>query len=250
MDHCTRALRCGMIMRAISMRFVKAVAPRTAMLAGGTMRSNSTARMHTAAVHSHAAPPCAGIALRWRTPSIKQLPSKCCSMVRARCVSAAAGSGSGWPSQAGPTIEQAGRSPDDQQQQQQQQQQPVHLQSETEDNALPGLVELFTTHGARLTTAAQCVWAQVLQPGDIAVDATCGNGNDALFMAQRIGPAGTLHAVDLQARPLSLPLSLARMQALNDSSVRGNTLPTLPALPTLPMLLLPTRLSTCTAYCC
>jgi hypothetical protein len=40
---------------------------------------------------------------------------------------------------------------------------------------------------------------QVLRPGDTAVDATCGNGHDSLFMAQCIGPSGRLHAVDLQA---------------------------------------------------
>ena len=47
--------------------------------------------------------------------------------------------------------------------------------------------------------ARPCV-GQVLQPGDVAVDATCGNGHDSLFMAQAIGPTGELHAVDLQVR--------------------------------------------------
>lgn len=61
------------------------------------------------------------------------------------------------------------------------------------------MVQLLTAHGARLTTAAQMCWAQVLQPGDTAVDATCGNGNDTLFMAQRVGPGGRVCAVDLQA---------------------------------------------------
>lgn len=63
------------------------------------------------------------------------------------------------------------------------------------------MLELLSAHGARLTTAAQMVWAQVLQPGDVAVDATCGNGHDSLFMAQCIGPTGHLHAVDLQVSP-------------------------------------------------
>lgn len=66
---------------------------------------------------------------------------------------------------------------------------------------VPSILELLSTHGARLTTAAQMVWAQVLQPGDVAVDATCGNGHDSLFMAQCIGSTGHLHAVDLQVRP-------------------------------------------------
>jgi hypothetical protein len=46
----------------------------------------------------------------------------------------------------------------------------------------------------------------VLQPGDVAVDATCGNGHDSLFMAQAIGPTGELHAVDVQVRTHTLYL--------------------------------------------
>jgi ubiquinone/menaquinone biosynthesis C-methylase UbiE len=41
---------------------------------------------------------------------------------------------------------------------------------------------------------------QVLRPGDVAVDATCGNGHDTLFMAQCVGPSGCVHAVDVQVR--------------------------------------------------
>eukprot|EP00775_Hariotina_reticulata_P010936 gene10936-11090_t len=43
------------------------------------------------------------------------------------------------------------------------------------------------------------LWAQVIAPGDTVVDATCGNGNDTLFMAQQVGPAGRVFAIDLQA---------------------------------------------------
>jgi len=38
---------------------------------------------------------------------------------------------------------------------------------------------------------AQPMWASVLEAGDIAVDATCGNGNDALFLARAF--ADVLH---------------------------------------------------------
>lgn len=51
---------------------------------------------------------------------------------------------------------------------------------------------------ARLTNAAQLLWAQMLQPGDVCVDATCGNGNDTLFLANAVGPSGTVHAIDIQ----------------------------------------------------
>eukprot|EP00879_Flechtneria_rotunda_P019227 GHRR01020188.1.p1 GENE.GHRR01020188.1~~GHRR01020188.1.p1 ORF type:complete len:220 (+),score=80.15 GHRR01020188.1:216-875(+) len=73
------------------------------------------------------------------------------------------------------------------------------LDGHHEQPGFPNLLDLVSVHGARLTTAAQMVWAQVLQPGDIAVDATCGNGNDTLFLAQLVGPTGTVYGIDLQA---------------------------------------------------
>eukprot|EP01031_Cornospumella_fuschlensis_P016063 gene16063-19615_t len=46
-------------------------------------------------------------------------------------------------------------------------------------------------------------WAQLLmtdrlRAGDIAVDATAGNGHDTLFLARLIGPGGHVYAVDVQ----------------------------------------------------
>ncbi|GFR43699.1 hypothetical protein Agub_g4809, partial [Astrephomene gubernaculifera] len=67
---------------------------------------------------------------------------------------------------------------------------------------VPSLEELLRT-GARLTTAAQAVWAQVLRPGDIAVDATCGNGHDTLFLAQAVGPTGHVYGYDIQEAAIS-----------------------------------------------
>ncbi|GLI58792.1 hypothetical protein VaNZ11_000550 [Volvox africanus] len=66
----------------------------------------------------------------------------------------------------------------------------------------PNLQQLLST-GARLTTAAQAVWAQVLQSGDIAVDATCGNGHDTVFLAQTIGPNGHVYGFDIQDAAIS-----------------------------------------------
>lgn len=37
-----------------------------------------------------------------------------------------------------------------------------------------------------------------LKPGDIAVDATAGNGHDTLFMAQLVGENGKVYAFDIQ----------------------------------------------------
>ena len=44
-------------------------------------------------------------------------------------------------------------------------------------------------------------WEMVLAPGDLAVDATAGNGHDSLFLAGLI-PEGTLHAFDIQEEAL------------------------------------------------
>lgn len=39
--------------------------------------------------------------------------------------------------------------------------------------------------------------AEAIQPGDIVVDATMGNGHDTQFLAQRVGPAGWVYALDV-----------------------------------------------------
>jgi hypothetical protein len=48
------------------------------------------------------------------------------------------------------------------------------------------------------------MWAKVLQSGDIAVDATSGNGHDALFLAQLVltPSSGSLYAFDIQEEAL------------------------------------------------
>ncbi len=42
-----------------------------------------------------------------------------------------------------------------------------------------------------------------LLPGDLAVDATAGNGHDTLFLAQLIGPEGKVFAFDVQAQAIT-----------------------------------------------
>jgi ubiquinone/menaquinone biosynthesis C-methylase UbiE len=41
-------------------------------------------------------------------------------------------------------------------------------------------------------------FARVIQAGDVAVDATCGNGKDTLFLAECVGPGGKVFAFDIQ----------------------------------------------------
>ncbi|NLM51870.1 MAG: methyltransferase domain-containing protein [Firmicutes bacterium] len=44
---------------------------------------------------------------------------------------------------------------------------------------------------------------EVLSPGGIAVDATCGNGYDTLFLAELVGAQGTVFAFDIQPEAIS-----------------------------------------------
>jgi hypothetical protein len=50
----------------------------------------------------------------------------------------------------------------------------------------------------RLVAWAQRLAGEVLRPGDLAVDLTAGSGRDALFLRQRVGPAGCVLAFDVQ----------------------------------------------------
>jgi ubiquinone/menaquinone biosynthesis C-methylase UbiE len=62
----------------------------------------------------------------------------------------------------------------------------------------------------RLTTLAQQAVARRLQIGDIAIDATAGNGHDTCFLAESIGPAGCVYAFDVQ--PEALQRTASRLE--------------------------------------
>ncbi len=51
----------------------------------------------------------------------------------------------------------------------------------------------------QLTARAQELAAEVLAEGAIALDATAGNGNDTLFLAQHVGSSGSVYAIDVQS---------------------------------------------------
>jgi len=54
----------------------------------------------------------------------------------------------------------------------------------------------------RIVLWAHQLLAEVLNPGDTAVDLTAGNGTDTLFLAQRVGPSGRVLAFDIQTEAL------------------------------------------------
>lgn len=58
--------------------------------------------------------------------------------------------------------------------------------------------------------AAHQVVASALRPGDLAVDATAGNGHDTLWLARCVGPTGLVIALDVQ--PAALEATRRRLE--------------------------------------
>ncbi|MDQ7040957.1 MAG: class I SAM-dependent methyltransferase [Rhodothermus sp.] len=52
------------------------------------------------------------------------------------------------------------------------------------------------------TTLAHQIVAAVLQAGEVAIDATVGNGHDTLFLAQLVGAEGHVYGFDVQEEAL------------------------------------------------
>lgn len=71
-----------------------------------------------------------------------------------------------------------------------------------------------------LTTRAQEQVAQVLQPGDLAIDATVGNGFDACFLARCVGAAGRVIGFDVQQQALDATARRLRAGGLNNVELR------------------------------
>ncbi|MCA9014121.1 MAG: methyltransferase domain-containing protein [Planctomycetaceae bacterium] len=67
----------------------------------------------------------------------------------------------------------------------------------------------------RLTDQAHEFIAAVLQPGEIAVDATAGNGHDTLFLCQTVGQAGKVFALDIQQAALDQAADLLQQAGIS-----------------------------------
>lgn len=63
----------------------------------------------------------------------------------------------------------------------------------------------------RLTALAHELIAPHLRPGDLAADATAGNGHDTLFLAQAVGDSGRVWAFDIQQ--VALAATRARLES-------------------------------------
>lgn len=54
----------------------------------------------------------------------------------------------------------------------------------------------------KITELAHFFAAMAISEGDLAVDATAGNGHDTLFLAEKVGPSGYVYAFDIQEEAL------------------------------------------------
>lgn len=58
--------------------------------------------------------------------------------------------------------------------------------------------------GITVTRRSHNLVAPYIKEGDTVVDATLGNGSDAAFLAERIGPDGTLYGFDIQKEAVEM----------------------------------------------
>ncbi|MCK5872792.1 MAG: class I SAM-dependent methyltransferase [Methylococcales bacterium] len=54
-----------------------------------------------------------------------------------------------------------------------------------------------------------------LSQGDIAIDATCGNGFDSLFLAEQVAPTGLVYGFDIQAAAIKATETRLQQHELN-----------------------------------
>ena len=55
-----------------------------------------------------------------------------------------------------------------------------------------------------------------VKPGMTVIDATCGNGNDTIFLSKRVGPAGKVYSFDIQTQAIKKAKALAEKESLSN----------------------------------
>jgi hypothetical protein len=75
----------------------------------------------------------------------------------------------------------------------------------------------FILRSARHIAAEAC--GRVLKKGDVAVDATMGNGHDTLLLCRLVGDTGKVHAFDVQRQALENTLALLRQHGMENRAV-------------------------------
>lgn len=74
---------------------------------------------------------------------------------------------------------------------------------------------MATLNPVRVTEQAHDLAAAVLQPGDIAIDATAGKGRDTAFLAKLVSATGQVHAFDIQAEAIQSTKNLLQIAGLS-----------------------------------
>jgi tRNA1(Val) A37 N6-methylase TrmN6 len=67
-----------------------------------------------------------------------------------------------------------------------------------------------------LVNTAHDLIRDILRPGDIAIDATVGNGHDTLFLAEQVGPSGRVYGFDIQQAAIDSTREKFRHNLLSD----------------------------------
>ncbi|HLO12595.1 MAG TPA: class I SAM-dependent methyltransferase [Pseudoneobacillus sp.] len=68
----------------------------------------------------------------------------------------------------------------------------------------------------RVLQFAKTIMEKSVQPGDIAVDATLGNGHDTLFLANLVGETGKVYGFDVQEQAILNSKQRLELHMLND----------------------------------
>ena len=68
----------------------------------------------------------------------------------------------------------------------------------------------------KTTNLAMEITAKYIQPGDFVIDATCGNGNDTLALAQAVGPNGDVLALDIQREAIDASKALLEQEDIKN----------------------------------
>ncbi|WP_456277926.1 class I SAM-dependent methyltransferase [Bacillus sp. AK128] len=55
----------------------------------------------------------------------------------------------------------------------------------------------------RILPFARTLLTKVIEPGDLAIDATVGNGHDTVFLAELVGEVGHVYGFDIQSEAIS-----------------------------------------------
>ena len=68
-----------------------------------------------------------------------------------------------------------------------------------------------------VVNAYKIIAKEYLKPGMTVIDATCGNGNDSLFLKQQISDSGRLYAIDIQREAVEQTRSLLSSNGYEES---------------------------------